>query len=193
MFTGRLYHLASSQRYTYVSFPSLGRSLHSSSFLAKARTSSDEKINLNCWVMGASPPSKRSFPLRIAKSATVAALRKAIQSREEFAGQSARGFDIYKVSIAINDMDADLEDVQSGEDLGPESEKLKPRQVLSRVFSDPPAVSALNIIMSTPNSELLRFLPSPLLNDFTRRPLKHLQQVYLDLNSWRIPKLYSHR
>jgi hypothetical protein len=177
-------------------YPPLRRYFHSSHYsLAKKRTStrqvgSDDTISLNCWVIGRAPPSKHFFPLQIGKRMTVAALREAIklQGNIQLTGKDAKSLDIWKVSVALEDIDAKLGTVRLGNDLGVGGKKLAPRQLLSRIFSDPPAVASLHIIADSPGGEPQWLLPSlPFANllqllSKSLLTISYTQTIRVDLN-----------
>jgi hypothetical protein len=105
-------------------------------------------LDLNCLVLG--HDASHIFPIEIAESKTVGALRKAIKDEKEHAFQhvDADNLILWKVSIPVN---RSLTENLSTLDFVDEG-SLLPVKRLSGVFSDQPEDEHLHIVVRVPSA-----------------------------------------
>jgi Crinkler effector protein N-terminal domain len=115
---------------------------------------SNLEVTLWCWVIGDKPPSRRVFPVHISHESTIGVLKVEIKKQKQKAFDliDADALDLYKISLAENDMDTELPIINVDS-----LNILRPKQQLSAVYSDP--VMDL-VVIKPPGSEYKRFLPA---------------------------------
>src|ERR1700729_1040840 len=111
---------------------------------------SQPQLNLNCLVLG--HDASRIFPIEIAESKTVGALKDAVKDKKEhaFPHIDADTLFLWKVSIPVNQ---NLTENLSKLDFVDES-SLLPVKRLSKVFSDQPEDEHLHVVVRVPPGEL---------------------------------------
>ena len=103
-------------------------------------------INLNCWIYDEDPA--RIFPVEIAATKTVGALKKAIkhEKRHAFEHVDADTLDLWKVAIpADENLEGDLK-MLNLDDVQP----LSPLAKLASLFADHPVDDHLDIVVKAP-------------------------------------------
>ena len=111
-------------------------------------------FNLNCWIFN--EDYKSVFPIEIACTKTVGALRNAIKEDQRVAFQHVdpRSLDLWKVSILI---DTSLK--PNVDRLGLQNEEpLLSGTKLSKVFSDEPADEHVHIVVRPPPTSMSKWL-----------------------------------
>ena len=120
--------------------------------------------NLHCWVHGNNPDV--IFPVEIATTKTVGALKQAIKEENKHAFQhvDADILDLWKVSIPLNDdnFHHKLEYLDLADEL-----LLSARHQLSSVFLDKPTGNDLNIVIKAPVGEREPFSVFVMIPDLT--------------------------
>ena len=106
----------------------------------------DTHLNLNCLVFG--DHASHIFSVKIAKSEIVCALREAIKNKK---GQTFQHIDattlvLWKVSVLVNQSLTTTLYNRAFDD------PLLPLDLLSNVFSDPPAPNRLHIMVRAPTA-----------------------------------------
>jgi hypothetical protein len=97
-----------------------------------------------CWVIG--DPFDFIFPIYVSKTVNAASLKKTIvEENEAFHGADPRTLNLWKVSIAEEDLETQLEHVSRPSDIRG-AEKLAR---MARVFSSPPEFEHLHIIVES--------------------------------------------
>lgn len=119
-------------------------------------------FKLNYWVLGDDSSRQHIPTICVGKKVTVNALKKAILVKEKHTlrGMAAKSLDIWKVSIAVEDLDAKLADMRLQDNPCYGVEKLDPRRPLTGAFPDPPADGHLHILVQPPSSEYEYFAVS---------------------------------
>jgi acyl carrier protein len=99
-----------------------------------------------CWTVGDKPPSLRVFHVQISHEVTVGELKKAIkeEKRVDFDQIDADSLDLYEISVAEDNMDTELSNINLDSLKGNE---LRSMHRLSQVFPDPPTDGHLHIII----------------------------------------------
>ena len=123
-------------------------------------------VNLNCWVQG--DDIDRIFPVEIAPTKTVGALKDVIKEKKKHAFRDidADILVLWEVSIRIDDnFDKNLEKRKH-------ANPLLPWQKLSSVFLDQPADGHLSIVIKAPAGECGSFSAFVMIPDFTSLPRK---------------------
>jgi hypothetical protein len=105
----------------------------------------DPIFELNCWVLG--DGVQNIFPVKVAKSESVGALKEVIKDKKPaFGNIAADSLALWKVSIPV---DHGLEQKLSDMELN-DNESLSPVDRLSQVFSDSPEERHLHIVVRSP-------------------------------------------
>ena len=106
----------------------------------------DTHLNLNCLVFG--DHASHIFSVKIAKSEIVCALREAIKNKKSHAFQhvDADALVLWKVSVLV---DQNLTTTLYNRAF---DDQLLPLDLLSDVFSDPPAPKRLHIVVRAPTA-----------------------------------------
>ena len=106
---------------------------------------------LKYWIFGDKPSSERLSPLQVRKEMTVAAVKKAITAENHMlSGIDSKCLELWKVSIAVDDLGTKLGNILLRDEPANGIEKLGPKRRVSRIFSDAPLGGHLNLIVRLP-------------------------------------------
>jgi Crinkler effector protein N-terminal domain len=99
-----------------------------------------------CWILGDEPPSQMTFSVKISPEATVGELKDEIKNYNQvtFDKIDAVTLDLYKITVAEDDMDTDLLNINLDSLKG---NKLWSTHKLSWVFPRPPTDGNLHIVI----------------------------------------------
>jgi hypothetical protein len=116
-------------------------------------------VQLRYWVFGDNPSSLAT--IQVANRTTVSALKKAIVSQATnatFQGIPAKTFEVWKVSIPVEDSSDKLAGIILRDNPRDGVERLAPRRQLTSAFPYPPAEDHLHIIVKPPAGECEHFV-----------------------------------